>query len=172
MLALRGHGSRVTAVVFSPDGRFLASGDYAGVVKVWAAAPLTPELRRRQADLLPELRREREAAALRSLAEKMLLRDEVLTTLRANAQAPEPVRRRALAMAEGYRENPVALNNEAWPIAAKPDAHAATYGKALRYAEAACRLLPDKGEHLNTLGAGTGPGSTRRPSTRCAAPTS
>jgi WD40 repeat protein len=40
---LAGHSNPVSRVVFSPDGRFIASGDRAGLVKLWSA-PIRAEL--------------------------------------------------------------------------------------------------------------------------------
>jgi serine/threonine protein kinase/tetratricopeptide (TPR) repeat protein len=45
-----------------------------------------------------------------------------------------------------------ALNNASWEIAVRPDARAEDYQRALRLAQAACRIKPEDGNYLNTLG--------------------
>jgi WD40 repeat protein len=153
LLALRGHMDRVANVAFSADGRYLASVDYDGVVKIWDSLPLTPELRKQRDDIVAEVRLERDAIALvQSLAEKLPLKEDVLAALRADDKTDKAVCRRALTLAEGYRENGGLLNEKSWEVVAKSGAKAEAYAKALRQAEAACRLTPDKGETLNTLG--------------------
>jgi WD40 repeat protein len=153
LLALHGHTNRVTNVAFSPDGRYLASVDFDGVVKVWDSIPLTPELRKQRDALAAEVRVEHDAIALvRGLADKLPLKEDVFAVLRADDQTDEAVRRRALGLIEGYRENGNLLNERSWMVVVKPGAAAADYAKALRHAEAACRLLPDNGQSLNTLG--------------------
>ncbi len=153
LLALRGHTARVTSVAFSPNGRYLASVDSDGFIRVWDSASLTPEARQQRDALAAELRVEREAVLLvRSLAEKLALKEDVLTALNADKQTAEPVRRRALVLAGGYRENPGLLNEKSWAVVAKPGATPEGYAKALRQAEASCRMMPPTGESLNTLG--------------------
>ncbi|HKB34906.1 MAG TPA: PQQ-binding-like beta-propeller repeat protein, partial [Gemmataceae bacterium] len=152
LLALPGHASRIMGVAFSPDGRYLASGDYDGIVKVWDSALLTPGVREEREALAAELRVEREASSLvRSFAERPELKEDVIASVRA-ARLEEAVRRRALTMAEQYRENSVPFNDASWKVVCKPGAEAAAYQRALRQAERACELAPDNGESLNTLG--------------------
>jgi tetratricopeptide (TPR) repeat protein len=141
-------------VAFSPDGACLASADWDGHVKVWDATLLTPEERRRRAELLPELRVERDAAALvRSLAEKAPLQEDVRAALRRAPRPLDPAWRRAVLLAEGYRQNPDPFNDASWQVVFKPGAGAEDYRRALAQAEAACRLAPGRGVYLNTLGA-------------------
>jgi hypothetical protein len=154
LLALRGHTNRITAVAFSRDGQFLASGDYDGVVKVWDARVLTPAVRQEATAALPRLRAERAAIALvRAAAERHPLKEEALAFLGADRGHPEPVRRRALELARGYREDPGRLNDVAWELVVKPGRPRSAYERGLRYATAACRLVPGRGEWLDTLGA-------------------
>ena len=65
-----------------------------------------------------------------------------------------PTRRRAaLDAARAHPEDPSALNALAWALAKSPGRDAADYRKALRCGEAACRLAPERGDLLTTLGA-------------------
>jgi WD40 repeat protein len=83
---------------------------------------------------------------------KPLLRAEVLDTLRTDAHLRPPVRQEALRLAKTFPENAVALNDASWEVVRQPGADAAAYARALRQAEAACRLTPNNASHLNTLG--------------------
>jgi WD40 repeat protein len=47
---LRGHQSDVTSVAFSPDGEFVASGDWSGTIKVWGKASQEDVLRDAKSD--------------------------------------------------------------------------------------------------------------------------
>jgi WD40 repeat protein/tRNA A-37 threonylcarbamoyl transferase component Bud32 len=153
LLALNGHAARVTNVAFSPDGRFLASVDWDGVVKVWDSLPLTPEALKRRDALAVELRVERAAIDLvRSLAERLPLKEDVLAALHSDRKTTEAVRQRALVLAGGYRENGDRLNESSWQVVVKPGGKRADYEKALRQAETAHRILGDTGVVLNTLG--------------------
>jgi hypothetical protein len=78
---------------------------------------------------------------------------EALASLRGDAALSEPVRRCALELAGHVPENPYALNEVSWSVVQRPDAGAAAYQRALQQAEQACRLVPQDGEFLTTLGA-------------------
>jgi WD40 repeat protein len=83
---------------------------------------------------------------------KPLLRAEVLAALHADAYLHPPVRQEALRLAETFPENALELNDASWEVVRQPGADAAAYARALRQAEAACRLTPNNAIHLNTLG--------------------
>ena len=63
------------------------------------------------------------------------------------------MREQALALAERSADNPNRLYLASRAVVRRPDADAAAYRRALRLAENACRLDPDNGYYLNTLGA-------------------
>jgi hypothetical protein len=81
-----------------------------------------------------------------------LLRPEVLERLRADPALSKPVRQQALALAESVPENPVHLDEASRTVVRQPGAAPAAYRLALRQAEAACRLIPQGGSLLTTLG--------------------
>jgi WD40 repeat protein len=129
-------------LAFSPDGRRLACQGLFGPIIVWDATPLTEETRV-----------EREAGSLvRFLSTKHLLRDQIVAGIRRDRTISEPLRQNALVLAEQRADNPGVLNNASWQIVRVHGATAERYAQALRYAEAACRLKPEDGNHLNTLG--------------------
>jgi WD40 repeat protein len=142
VLTLRGHHAPVLNVAFSRDGRQLVSLGRDGI-RVWDATPLPPErLYERQAvDLVGNL-----------FVRELLPRDEVLARLRADVSLAEPVREVALRLAETYRPDPSVLNTASWATVARPGGDPAEYTLALRRAEEACRLQPERGVYLNTLG--------------------
>ena len=84
--------------------------------------------------------------------DKLLFREDVLKALRTNATFSESVRSRALALAERYSLNPNRVNEASWAIVRLPGKAPAAYLRALYIAEAACRLDPENGLYLNTLG--------------------
>ncbi len=92
---------------------------------------------------------ERRVEALFSQA---LLRPEVLESLRRDSALSEPQRQLALALAEEVLENAVNLDRASWSVVRQPGARAAAIDHALRQAEAACRLIPDRSLFLSTLG--------------------
>jgi eukaryotic-like serine/threonine-protein kinase len=87
-----------------------------------------------------------------SMFEKGMLRTEALESLRTDSSLTEPVRKQALVLVAQIPENPVKLDDASWNVVNRPGAMATAYGRALRQAEAACRLIPDYGGFLTTLG--------------------
>ena len=92
------------------------------------------------------------ARVVEPLFAKPLLRSEVLAAIHANAGLSEPVRQEALALAESLPEEAEALNRASADVVRLPGADAAAYQRALRQAEAACRLAPNYANYVNTLG--------------------
>jgi hypothetical protein len=82
-----------------------------------------------------------------------MFRPEAVASLRDDPALSESVRRRALDLAGHLPEVPYSLNEKSWSVVSRPDAEAAAYCRALRQAELACRLVPEDGEFLTTLGA-------------------
>jgi WD40 repeat protein/serine/threonine protein kinase len=117
---------------------------------------LDAEVRRRALELAEdhgELLLDQEAERMvNDLFERPLLRPEVRATLRADKMLSEPMRQRALALAEQMPESPSRLNTVSWSVASQRGAPPEAYRLARLQAEAACRLEPTNGALLNTLG--------------------
>ncbi|HMC66429.1 MAG TPA: hypothetical protein VKI65_15955, partial [Gemmataceae bacterium] len=79
-------------------------------------------------------------------------KDEMLERIRRDQTISEPVRQQALSWMEGYRESPYQLNAASRAVARRTHEKPAAYRLALRQAEAACRLEPNIGPYLTTLG--------------------
>jgi WD40 repeat protein/tRNA A-37 threonylcarbamoyl transferase component Bud32 len=142
VMSLKGHTGAVYSVAFNPVGRYLATAGDDGTVRLWDAPPLTSDQ-----GLHPESLR-----LVQSLFARPLPREEVIALLRQDASLSERTRRQAMALAEHYPEEALRLNNTAWGIVVKPNAEPSAYRLALRQAEAACRVVPQDGSLLNTLG--------------------
>jgi WD40 repeat protein/serine/threonine protein kinase len=84
---------------------------------------------------------------------KPLLRPEVVEALRNDPELSVPLRRQALELAHDYPEQADRLQEHSLQTTLPPWATAEQYHRALEEAEAACRLLPDKGINWTTLGA-------------------
>jgi tetratricopeptide (TPR) repeat protein len=98
-------------------------------------------------------RAEYEARRLvQALFEKLMLRADVVASIRSQSTLSEPVRRAALTVAESWAENAAVLYRASWDVVCRPDAGAEAIRLALRFAEAACRLEPKNGRYLSTLG--------------------
>jgi tetratricopeptide (TPR) repeat protein len=141
-LTLKGHMEGVFGVAFSPDGKQLAAASFDNTVKVWEAAKLGDEERlKRQAVLL-----------VRDLFEKLDFQADVRTHLRQDRFLGEAMRSEAIALAAKQCPNPERLNQVSWAVVSKADTPIAARERALRQAREACRIEPENGLYLNTLG--------------------
>ena len=139
---LRGHSGLISSLAYGPDGRLLASGCWDKTVKVWDAT-VPPEV----------LHGPQARAAVHARFARLLLRADVLEELRADAGLGDEVRAVAVQLAREEDENPVQLDKAAYEAATERGQNSAAYCRALRWAEAACRLEPTNGVFLNTLAA-------------------
>jgi WD40 repeat protein/tRNA A-37 threonylcarbamoyl transferase component Bud32 len=146
LLALRGAwDAKIESLSFSPDGHFLAAGlhEFTGSgIRLWNATPVPPEI----------LQRPKAYMLVLSFFAELLLKPDVLERLRTDPAIPDNQRRLALEYAQLYEEDPSRLNYESWEVARQPGGDAEANRRALRFAEAACRIKPDDGTYLNTLG--------------------
>jgi WD40 repeat protein/serine/threonine protein kinase len=142
LVSLKGHAGLVMSVAFSQDGQRLASAnDGDGSIQLWETS-VSAEIQQRR-------------AATQIVAElfgRLLLRADVLERLRTLPGTSLSRRQEAIALAQTYPEDPVALNELAWPLIKLPGGTMSDYRKALRYSEEACQLEPKNGLSLNTLG--------------------
>jgi tetratricopeptide (TPR) repeat protein len=145
VLTLPGHPLWVWSVALSLDGTRLASADGAGVLKVWDARPLTREIAV-----------EREARGLLAfLFAKPLDKAAVRDHLGSLATITPPARQAALSFVDRYREEtePEKYRQASWAVIRQRYLNALQYDFALRQAETACRLAPEQGKYVTTLGA-------------------
>jgi hypothetical protein len=127
-------------LAYSPDGRLLASASWDKTVKVWDSTVPSEVLHG------PKAR-----AAVRARFAKLLLRADVLQDLRTDAALSDELRQVALQLAQQEDENPVQLGQAAFEAVQERSPDSAAHRRALRWAEAACRLEPASGVFLNTL---------------------
>ncbi len=142
VFTLRGHSSGVLFVAFSPDGQRIVSGSVDGTANVWdTAQPSADQLLQRLA-----------APLVADLSRALLLKSDVIEQLRRDPKLDESLRAAALKLAEQITEDAPFLNNTSRMIAREPNRTADDYGRALRFAEAACRIVPEESTFVNTLG--------------------
>jgi WD40 repeat protein len=139
---LRGHSGMIISLAYSPDGRLLTSAGWGKTVKVWDAT-VPPEVLHG-----PEAR-----AAVQARFARLLLQADVLEDLRTDTTLSNEVRQLAVQLAQEEDENPVQLDRAAYEAVKEPGQDSAAHRRALRWAEAACRLEPTNGVFLNTLAA-------------------
>jgi WD40 repeat protein/tRNA A-37 threonylcarbamoyl transferase component Bud32 len=89
---------------------------------------------------------------VQSLFSKLVLREDVLDNLRVDATLSESDRSQAISLAEKLQLDAISLNNESWSVARRAGETPAAYFRAVRFAEAACRLDSGSGAFLHTLG--------------------
>ncbi|MGP0063316.1 MAG: hypothetical protein ACLQGP_06895 [Isosphaeraceae bacterium] len=82
----------------------------------------------------------------------LLVRDDVLAALQARPQTDSEIQAACLKLAGTWPESAEEFNNVAWPLVSAPGRPEAQYRRGLRLARAACRLEPENGAVLNTLG--------------------
>jgi WD40 repeat protein len=137
----RGHAGLVLLARFSPDGRRLFTIGEDGTLKVWELN-LTPL--------------DWHGPAARKLVDerfaKLLLRADVVESLRADKAIPAEVLPVALQLAEEHDEDPKLIDAASVAVVKERGGDPAAYRLALRRAEAACRIWPDNGMYLNTVG--------------------
>jgi WD40 repeat protein len=142
IFTLRGHVANVLGVALSPDGNRIASASTDFTVKIWDALLPDPET----------LHKRRAAGLVARLFPELLLKEDVVARLRGDVALSEPIRAAALAFGASWHEDPRRLNNASWAIVKSSGRSREDYLRALRYIEAACRIEPESGNFLNTLG--------------------
>ena len=99
-----------------------------------------------------EQTRLRVEAIVTPLFARLLLRDDVLAALRAQPAADPEIQSACLTLAASRPEPALECNNAGFALVRDPGRPEAIYQRGLRLAKAACRLEPDNGFYLNTLG--------------------
>jgi WD40 repeat protein len=130
------------SVAFSPDGSRLACGGHEGAIRLYDGRLWTPE---KQAE-------EEARGLVEGLFARPLLKADVVARLRDCKGVADETRRQALALADGYQDDASRFNQAGRDVVRWRDAPPSLYVLALDWAQTACRLAPDDGPCLTTLG--------------------
>jgi WD40 repeat protein len=105
-------------------------------------------------NLFPQAERTRIRAEMivKPLFARLLLRQDVLAALQAQPAADPEIHAACLNLAGTWPESASDWNEAGWRLVRDPGQPDATYQRGLRLAKDACRLEPDDGQFLNTLG--------------------
>ncbi|MFH0981760.1 MAG: protein kinase [Planctomycetota bacterium] len=121
---------------------------------------------RQDASLSPGLRRAADFAVLRRTSEmsteaiplvdrlftELKLCSDVTVRLRGDTSLSKPIREFAIDLVQRRGDDPGRLNGASRSVVSAADKDAQAYRQALRWAEAACKLVSDDGRFLTTLG--------------------
>jgi hypothetical protein len=158
------NGNRVELIALRPDGEELAyrsllmRPNFARYQENHEAAMKSGDefAARFYLGLFPPAERTRIQAEsiVKPLFARWLLRDDVLATIAAQPAADPEVQAACQELARTWAEsgNAAEYNNAGWLLVRERGQPDATYRRGLRLAEAACRLRPEVGTWLNTLG--------------------
>jgi WD40 repeat protein len=143
LLTLKTLPGRPSQLAFSEQRLVLLVAGKAGTnICLWhAASPFAAEIAGRDALELVKV-----------LFERQPLRSEVTAMVKKDPHLDEMLRNAALEAAEMTPEDAQRLNNESWQLVVAPGGAPESYRLGLRQAEEACRLTPNNGVYLNTLG--------------------
>jgi hypothetical protein len=100
VMTLRGHTAGVCCVAFSPDGSRLASGSVDNTARIWDASVFSQG----------ELDQDEARWLVKSLAAQYPLKSDLIGQLRSRPELREPVRARALAIAERSEDSAVQVS--------------------------------------------------------------
>lgn len=132
----------VNSVAFSPDGTRLAFASVDGTIQIIDGRPWT--------DASPQ---EREIQALvEGLFERPLQQAEVLAFIEGHKGISDTVRRQALLLAARILDDPERFQRAARHVVRYHEASPAQYRQVLDWATFGCKLAPQSGTCLTTLG--------------------
>jgi len=96
--------------------------------------------------------RRRAETIVEPLFARMFVRDDVLAALEAQPAADPEIQAACLKLAGTWAESARECNNAGFALVRDPGRPQAIYQRGLRLAKSACRMEPDNGLYLNTLG--------------------
>jgi WD40 repeat protein len=143
ILGLQSHESFASSVAFSRDGTRLATGSYDKTVRIWDGRPWDPEAASERVAI----------GLLDFLFARPLEKVDVLEYLRSDTISPR-ARQMAVTLADYYQQeqDPERYHQAARKLVRERHLNRFQYQFALKQAQTACRLAPDKRLYLATFG--------------------